>query len=96
LESSVDKPIITDNSSKDGLCLTSLLNVPIKDAMVEMLAEVLAKALQCQQTSPSRPCSRHKIPEPSMEYFTNNQYQENKVRDSPFETALLIKPQANV
>ncbi|KAG2124287.1 hypothetical protein BD769DRAFT_1669468 [Suillus cothurnatus] len=51
-ESPVDEPIISDNSSKDGLRLTSLLNLPIKDAMVGMLAEALAKALQCQQTSP--------------------------------------------
>jgi hypothetical protein len=56
-ESPVDEPIITDNSSKDGLRLTSLLNVPIEDATVGMLAEALAKALQCQQTSPSRPRS---------------------------------------
>ncbi|KAG2138744.1 hypothetical protein BD769DRAFT_1663472 [Suillus cothurnatus] len=55
LESPVDEPIISDNSSKDGLRLTSLLNLPIEDATVGMLAEALAKALQCQQTSPSRP-----------------------------------------
>jgi hypothetical protein len=77
--------------------LTSILAVPIEDATVGMLAEALAKALQCQQTtSPSRPRSRRKIPEPSVEYFTNDQHRENKVCDSPFETALLIKHQANV
>jgi hypothetical protein len=61
-ESPVDEPIISDNSSKDGLRLTSLLNLPIEDATVGMLAEVLAKALQCQQTSPSRPRLRRKNP----------------------------------
>jgi hypothetical protein len=31
-----------------------------------------------------------------VEYFTDDQHRENKVRDLPFETALLIKPQASV
>ncbi|KAG2114685.1 uncharacterized protein F5147DRAFT_649848 [Suillus discolor] len=74
-ESLADKPI----SGNDAPLLALILAVPIKNSMVGILAEALM-ALQSQPTTfPGKPRSRHKISEPSIEYFNDDQHRENKV-----------------
>lgn len=94
-ESLVDDEPQTSGSGNAERLLTSVLaDVPIENATVGMLAEALAKALQIQRTTSPR--SRRKVPESPIEFFTDSQHRENKVRDQPFQTALLMKYQANV
>ncbi|KAG2059224.1 hypothetical protein BDR06DRAFT_968185 [Suillus hirtellus] len=77
-ESHTEEPQ-TSSSGDAGHPLTSLLaDVLIENAMVGMLTEALTKALQVQPARSHHTHSRHKIPEPPIEFFTDSQHRENK------------------
>ncbi|KAG1778624.1 hypothetical protein EV702DRAFT_1044486 [Suillus placidus] len=75
-ESDADEEPQTDSRPS----LTSLLgDVPITNATIGMLAEVLAKVLQTPQMTSSRgPCPRRKQLKPPVESFMDTQRRDNK------------------